>query len=751
MGSNMKLTHFTSAAAVVAMLSACGGGDTESSSSSANNSNGQSSSQQSSTSVPTSSSTASSSSTAIGSVDVFTDLPDEYFISEDGERLERGGSFIPKFYDESVIETIYIDFPQANYQQQLTDNYESKTPIQATVRYKDKVFENAGVRYRGMTSYLFAGPKKSFKVILDWQEEGADINGYNDLKLNNAYGDPSNMREIIYSNLIRRNIPSAHANFMQVVVNGENQGVFANVQQLNKDHVKEWFFDNDATRWRAEAPNSGGGFGGGFGGGGFGGGGSPFGAGLSSLNDLGANGADYEDAYTLKGADILDPWQDLANAAHNLGVMSTQAILEDLGQYLDIDEALWMVASENLFVDDDSYIYKGGMDYYVYFDVFTQRILPIEYDGNSVLEARNANAWSPFYNVDNQNFPLLNILLNIPELRQRYLAHYRTLLEEAFDHKEVEEKIDNYVELISPIVQQPASVAEYNHNEFLAGVEELKETFDLRRSYVSNHSEVNVSGLTIANVVDSVNGVPSVRPTDSQSVLVSADIGGSKPVRAVNLYYGTGLAGRFDKVSMQNAGNSQYQASIPAQGRGEYVRYYIEAIADDSAGTASYMPKGAEHDVFIYQVQAANYVSSPVVINEIMPANDSTATDEQGEYGDWIELYNNSNQMVDLSGYYLTDEDIRLDRWAFPAGTVINANSTLIIWADDKEDLTTGLHTNFKLSASGENLYLITPNLEIADHVQFEDAQDDVSYARSPNGTGEFRWQSQPSFDAANN
>ena len=356
-------------------------------------------------------------------VDVNVDLPDEMRITADGEILERGGFYTSKLYNESVIETVYLDFPQANYWDQLTANYDSKTPLSATLRYKDKVLEQVGVRFRGLTSYRNANRKKSFDIDLEWQIDGQDLNGYNSIKLNNAYEDHSAMREVLYSNLGRKNIPSPKGNFVNLIINGENFGVYANVQKLNKDHAKEWFLDKDATRWRAEAPNGGGFGGGGFGGGGFGG---IFGAGTSTLNDLGEDGSSYENAYTLKHSAVDDPWQDLANAAHTMGVVSPEYLIEELSQYLDIDGALWFLATENIFTDDDGYINKGGMDYYVYFDIVTGRIIPMEYDGNSAMSTQLATNWGPLYKINDTNFPLINVLLNIPELRQRYLAHYRT-------------------------------------------------------------------------------------------------------------------------------------------------------------------------------------------------------------------------------------------------------------------------------------------------------------------------------------
>jgi spore coat protein CotH len=681
-------------------------------------------------------------------VDVNVDLPEEMRISADAEILERGGFYTSKLFDETVIETVYLDFPQQDYWNQLTSNYDSKTPVTATLRYKDKTLEQVGVRFRGMTSYLLANDKKSFDIDLEWQIDGQDINGYNSLKLNNGYEDHSAMREVLYSNLARKNIPSAKANFVNLVINGRNFGVYANVQKLNKDHAKEWFLDKDATRWRAEAPGGGGFGGGGFGGFGGGGFGGAFGAGTSTLNDLGAEGSAYENAYTLKHSAVENPWQDLANAAHTMGVASPEYLVEELSQYMDIDAALWFIATENIFTDDDSYVNKGGMDYYVYFDIATGRIVPLEYDGNSAMSAQLASNWGPLHKINDANFPLMNVLLNIPELRQRYLAHYRTILEESFNPTQAQAKIDQYAQLIDTYIAAPDAVRQYTYAQYQAGVQTLKSFFTTRHQFLQNHSDLRAPVITISDVVDSVDGRASVRPTDSQSVEVSAQVGGEVNIRGVNLYYGSGLMGEFSKVAMTSSGNGAYRGVIPPFPKGTFVRYYVEAVADNSAATVAYSPKGAEHDVYIYQVLAAQQAASPVVINELMPSNKATVTDETGAYSDWLELYNNSDQPVDLSGWFLTDEDTNLERWAFPAGTVIAARDTLVVWADDAAS--PGLHADFKLSASGETIYLVTPQKTFADQVTFADAEADFSYARSPNGTGGWNWTDGPSFDATN-
>ena len=57
-----------------------------------------------------------------------------------------------------------------------------------------------------------------------------------------------------------------------------------------------------------------------------------------------------------------------------------------------------------------------------------------------------------------------------------------------------------------------------------------------------------------------------------------------------------------------------------------------------------------------------------------MAGNDSVLADPQGDYDDWIELYNSSSETVDLGGMYLTDDLEDKTAWQFLAGTQIAGN-----------------------------------------------------------------------------
>lgn len=95
-------------------------------------------------------------------------------------------------------------------------------------------------------------------------------------------------------------------------------------------------------------------------------------------------------------------------------------------------------------------------------------------------------------------------------------------------------------------------------------------------------------------------------------------------------------------------------------------------------------------------------------INEFMAKNDSSIQDKDGDYSDWIELYNPSSESTVLSGWYVTDDSTDRYKWAFPKDT-IEAKGYLLIFASGKDIISDNeVHTNFKLSVDGEYLALST-------------------------------------------
>ena len=99
-----------------------------------------------------------------------------------------------------------------------------------------------------------------------------------------------------------------------------------------------------------------------------------------------------------------------------------------------------------------------------------------------------------------------------------------------------------------------------------------------------------------------------------------------------------------------------------------------------------------------------------------------------GNYTDWIELYNTSDQEIDLSGYYLSDDSANLNMWPFQSGTIIPAAGFILVYADGTGN---GLHTNFKLAKEGELLLLVNPEMEVLDSIRYPHQLTDISFGRS--------------------
>lgn len=124
-----------------------------------------------------------------------------------------------------------------------------------------------------------------------------------------------------------------------------------------------------------------------------------------------------------------------------------------------------------------------------------------------------------------------------------------------------------------------------------------------------------------------------------------------------------------------------------------------------------------------------------LVINEVMSTNTSVVTDDDDEYQDWIELYFNGPEAINLEGYGLSDDVALPYKWVFPEYW-IEPGDHLVIWCSDKNrtDINNDLHTNFKISSGGEIISLTHPNGTLTDSFPAVLIGNDISYGRPTDG-----------------
>jgi hypothetical protein len=147
-----------------------------------------------------------------------------------------------------------------------------------------------------------------------------------------------------------------------------------------------------------------------------------------------------------------------------------------------------------------------------------------------------------------------------------------------------------------------------------------------------------------------------------------------------------------------------------------------------------------------------------LIISEFMAANESVLADEDGEFSDWIELHNPTDNTIALDGWSLTDDGDQLDEWTLPDATLA-PHEYLVVFASGKDRRTSGapLHTNFRLDAEGEFLGLVDPagTLVQSFGAAYPAQQDDVAYGlsidqqRLVSGEGPGRWKVPQAADAA--
>ena len=94
------------------------------------------------------------------------------------------------------------------------------------------------------------------------------------------------------------------------------------------------------------------------------------------------------------------------------------------------------------------------------------------------------------------------------------------------------------------------------------------------------------------------------------------------------------------------------------------------------------------------------------------------------QFDDWIELFNDDNNSLNISGYYLSDDENNSKKWRIPEGTSIQAEGFLLFWADS---LNQQNHTNFKISASKGILLLSDKNGTTIDSIRYKKQKSNIS------------------------
>ncbi|MBL7765507.1 MAG: CotH kinase family protein [Chitinophagaceae bacterium] len=634
-------------------------------------------------------------------------------------------------YDLNTIQKIEIQFSQANWDYQMdTAKHGSEGYLMADwVKVNGVLYDSVGVKYKGNSSYDSTQMKNPLHIAFD-EFKDQSHQGYKDIKLSNGYGDPSVIREVLGYRILKNYMHCPESNFAQVYINGNLIGLYSSAENIDKKFCGDHFYSNYNPFFKCNPISN------------------PSPANKSNLKYINADSNSYMNLYEMKSKTGWNDFVKLCDTVTNYTA--------SLGNNLDMDRVAWMLAFNNVLVNLDSYSGVFCQNYYVYKDN-TAHYNPIIWDLNMAFGAfpfsgaggtsmgnqtvTSMQQFPPTNHSTDTYWPLINDVFANDRFRKTYIAHMRTIISDMFASGIYNGWATQLQSIVDTAVQSDPNKF-FTYTQFQNGmntnttvgsytVPGINTLMDARATYLQSTPE-------FALVPPSINNINTgAAPAINTNVNITAAVS-----NATTVYLGY----RFDKTikfaflpmyddGAHNdgaSGDGVYGASLNMS-YGQ-LQYYFYA---ENADAVMLSPQQAEHVFYTLYATTQEPSAGQIVINELLADNANNAKDEYNDEEDWIELYNNSNQLLNLSNLYLSDDQNNLQKWIFPSGSTINPNAYTTIWADD-DSLQQILHTNFSLSKDTGHLYLSNASGTILDSISFTAQIADVSYGRYPNGTGSF-------------
>jgi spore coat protein CotH len=651
------------------------------------------------------------------------------------------------FYDTGGVQNIEIFFSETNWDYMMdTAKAGSGSYIMAQwVKINGVQFDSVGVKYKGTSSYDPEYNKNPLHISLD-EYKDQSYQGFASIKLANCYGDPSMIREVLSYEILADYMDCSRSNFASVFINDTYIGLYSNDESVNKKFCSSHFYSSDGTFIKC----------------------NPEVAGPFSKSNLKYISSDSSDYFPLYGMESGHGWNDLVELCDVI-TNNPSAI----GSNVDIDRAIWMLAFNNSLVSLDSYSGWFSQNHYLYRDA-TGLYDPIIWDlnmsfggfpyagaqggGSGSLTVQNMQQLTAFLHSSHSDWPLIVDILGNATWKRMYVAHMKTILEEAFASGGYITKAGQLRDLIEPYVWDDTNKF-FSYEEFLFSMTEdvsfgsyvvpgISNLMEARTDYLAALPEFTAAAPAITAVAP-IN--PS--PLFNTQVTINATVTGNS-AGGVYLGYRLDKADKFYRVNMYDdglhndgaAGDNVYGQSFIISSL--EAQYYIYAENND-AGLFS--PQRAEHEFYELEAQIQTAGPGDVLINEFLAKNTGDTINEYGNYEDWIELYNTTNGPLNLFGLYFTDDMADPGKFAFPDSTFMEPHGYLVLWADEENSTSTFIHCNFKLSANGEALMLSDGAGTVFDSITFGPQTEDISTGRCPDGSGPFGILGSTTFNGPNN
>ena len=639
-------------------------------------------------------------------------------------------------YDDSEVSTINIEIdPQSLSWIYDSENLDSDSLHMASFHFQNAYInehiDSIGFRIRGNTSRN--ADKKSFKIDFNHFVQGRQFYDIEKMNLNGEHNDPSVTRSKICWDIFQKiDIPSSQASHTEVYINDNYYGLYVSVEHIDDNFLERNFSDDSGNLWKCIWP--------------------------ADLTYRGDNPISYHPYYSDTRPYELktnEEEYDFTQLARLIRIINQDP--DSLEHILNVKQVLQYLAINLLTGSWDDYRYLKN-NFYLYYepdnDIF--HWIPFDYDNSFGVDWFD-ESWSSidpysYANIDGTSRPLTDYIFQ----NEKYVNLFTHFLEFYADRFINNEKLDQRLDSLKSMLFD--SVVEDNYYTFDYGfsIQDFENSFSydfsnqhvktgLKEFIQQRNSSLNgqLSYQISEPFIYEVKNIADIQTLNTISFL-NVSVFSNEGIDEVIFHY-KNEESEWDSYHFYpnpiNESNhieevDRWSLTIENGVPGS-VDWYITALSNALIGR---YPKYGYENYTVVQT------SSPeILINEIMAINDSTVQDENGEYDDWIELFNSSNDAISLQGYFFSDNKNNLNKWqVLNSNAIINAGESVIIWCDDDEEQGS-LHTNFKLSGNGEFISITASDgVTVLDSITFPAMQADISYGRIHDGAMEWGFMSLP-------
>ena len=598
------------------------------------------------------------------------------------------------------------------------NNPESDREFHAVFKFNNgtvsDIIDPVGFRLRGNTSRY--SKKKSFRVSFNTFTAGGKYYGVEKLNLNGEHNDPSVMRSKLMWDILRKwEIPAPRANHVQVYINGNNYGLYLNVEHIDEEFALARFGNKDGNLYKCLYP--------------------------ADLDYLGADPDSYKvmsgdrQIYELTTNLEENDYSDLAAFIGVLENSPEERLICDLEALFNTYDYLKIMAADIFCGDWDGYIYNKN-NFYLYHNTATGKMEYIPYDVDNTFgidwfnidwAQRNIYDWK---RGGSEKRPLYDRIISNAELRQQFTFYAGQLLTSTIDMDSLTQSIEARKNMIAPfIAADPYYPLDYGYDygDFMLSYTNATGAHVKYGLY----PYLNARSLSMSQQLEPGTMTPVIkyirhRRDQAQGIMIRAYAEAEAlPLSAMLLYTVDG--GSNQQADMHYEGSGIYSVTLAGIPDAAAVTYHI--VVSDRDGRTNVKPC----DVAVIRPLSGD---TPLLfINEFMADNEETIKDELGSYSDWIEIYNGDNEAVWLDDMYLTDNFDIPDKWQLPAINLAPGGFALF-WADGTPS-SGEYHTSFKLSKEGEEIGLYDKDFLVVDTLSFGLQTNDISRGRKTDGATE--------------